>query len=433
MVIIPTEKIDIIIETSAEQVIKEVKKIKPAIIESAKSYCQIISNEMNKIDFKQYNINIQQNTILPIEQLKDTFNMMNSAANNLAVSLMLARQELINLTTFLSTQAQGSIDTFWKTMQNVGTTVGIVADGLTIFNTIQEMVDLKTKLTTIATTAYQVATNIAAVATTAFGAALKFLTSPMGIVTIAIGAIIAIIVLLVTHWDEVSAALSAGWEWIKQVAVNVFGAIGEFISNIWTGITTWITNATNNIRNVITNVLNIIQAIWTRIWGGLSTVVSNIFNGIWNTIRNVINAILGGIEAMANGVISGVNMVISALNRLKFKMPDWLGGFSFGFNISLLARVNLPRLAHGGIAIGSTIANIGEGKYNEAIIPLGQSPEFRNMKQEIAEAVNQNANVRQMQNLTVKIGNNTIFEDAIDYINDKYRRTGKAVIQGGAY
>ena len=340
---------------------------------------------------------------------------------------MLAHQELSNLTTFFDTQGQDSANGFWDAIQNVGTTIGIVADGLTILNAIHEIADLKTKLTTITTTAYQVATNLAAVATTAFGAALTFLTSPMGIITIAIGAIIAIIVLLVTHWDEVSAALAAGWQWLQQTAVNVFGAIGNFIGNIWAGITNCIGQAINNIQNIINVVLSHIQGIWNHIWGALAAVVANIFSG---TIRPTINAIIGGVENLINGAIHGINFILRGISNIANAIGSLIGLNPINLQ---LGYIHLPRLAHGGIAIGSTIANIGEGKYNEAIIPLGQSPQFRNMKQEIAEAVNQNANVRQMQNLTVKIGNNTLFEDAIDYINDKYRRTGKAVIQGGAY
>ena len=44
-------------------------------------------------------------------------------------------------------------------------------------------------------------------------------------------------------------------------------------------------------------------------------------------------------------------------------------------------------MATGGVVTSSTLANIGEGKYNEAVIPLGQSPQFRSMKEDIAQAV----------------------------------------------
>ena len=69
---------------------------------------------------------------------------------------------------------------------------------------------------TAATAAWNAICGIATTLTTAFGAAMAFLTSPIGLVVLAIGAVIAIVVLLVKHWDEVKAAAIACWEGIKE-------------------------------------------------------------------------------------------------------------------------------------------------------------------------------------------------------------------------
>lgn len=52
MVIITTENIDIIIPGSVEQVIKELRKIKPVAVEMAKTASKIMSDEINKVSFK---------------------------------------------------------------------------------------------------------------------------------------------------------------------------------------------------------------------------------------------------------------------------------------------------------------------------------------------------------------------------------------------
>lgn len=44
-------------------------------------------------------------------------------------------------------------------------------------------------------------------------------------------------------------------------------------------------------------------------------------------------------------------------------------------------------MATGGIVNAPTLAMVGEGKYPEAVVPLGQSPQFTSMKQGIAEEV----------------------------------------------
>ena len=44
-------------------------------------------------------------------------------------------------------------------------------------------------------------------------------------------------------------------------------------------------------------------------------------------------------------------------------------------------------LAVGGIVTAPTLALVGEGKYDEAVVPLGQSPQFQGMKEGIAQEV----------------------------------------------
>lgn len=67
---------------------------------------------------------------------------------------------------------------------------------------------------------------------TAFGTVLAFITSPIGLVVVAIAAVIAIIVLLVMNFDKVKEAASNLWDSIKLF----FGKIGDFIGNIFDGI-----------------------------------------------------------------------------------------------------------------------------------------------------------------------------------------------------
>lgn len=73
---------------------------------------------------------------------------------------------------------------------------------------------------TAATVAWNIVCGIATAVTTAFGAAVAFLTSPIGIVILIIGSLIAVGVLLYKNWDTV-----------KEVAFRVFGGIKDFIGN----------------------------------------------------------------------------------------------------------------------------------------------------------------------------------------------------------
>lgn len=78
---------------------------------------------------------------------------------------------------------------------------------------------------TIAATIWTTITTGATAVTTAFGAAIAFLTSPIGLAILAIGAIIAIGVLLWKNWDTIKEKAGELWENIKEK----FNAIGEAI------------------------------------------------------------------------------------------------------------------------------------------------------------------------------------------------------------
>jgi hypothetical protein len=99
------------------------------------------------------------------------------------------------------------------------------------------------------------------------------------------------------------------------------------------------------------------------------------FGNVGDFFYTIIDGWIGAFEGFVNGVITGINFIIDGLNRIQVKAPDWvtkLTGFtSFGFNISRLSSIMLPRvaLAEGGLVTGPTNALIGEAG-PEVVIPL---------------------------------------------------------------
>lgn len=107
------------------------------------------------------------------------------------------------------------------------------------------------------------------------------------------------------------------------------------------------------------------------------------FNGLWNDIvkgakqfaKDMANGVISKIESMVNKVVDGINFLIKGLNKISFKVPDWLGGGTIGVNIGLVPKVSLPRLAKGGIISTPTQAIIGEAG-REAVVPLENNLEW---------------------------------------------------------
>lgn len=204
---------------------------------------------------------------------------------------------------------------------------------------------------TAATVAWNAVCAIATTVTAALGAAIAFLTSPIGLVVLAIAALIAAGVLLYKHWDTVKAQASAIWNGIKSVIDTVVRAIQ-------TGINTTIGK---------------IQNSWKNTWTSVKNTTSQIFNDMWAAIKSTINAILSGVESMANGVVRAINKMVDALNNLHFDIPDWvpgLGGKSFGLNIPHIPTVSIPRLAQGGFVRANTpqLAMIGDNRHQGEIV-----------------------------------------------------------------
>ncbi len=52
--------------------------------------------------------------------------------------------------------------------------------------------------------------------------------NPVGVIIVAIAALVAIIIVCVKHWDDITAAMAKGWDWIKKNQEAVLGIISVF-------------------------------------------------------------------------------------------------------------------------------------------------------------------------------------------------------------
>lgn len=137
--------------------------------------------------------------------------------------------------------------------------------------------------------------------------------------------------------------------------------------------------ATAVFQAIVENGINVLESGLTSLSAFLTPFAEG-FKSVWRDIsgfvKGTINGILGFIQGMVNGVVDGVNAVIGALNSIKVTIPDWVplfGGNSFSLNLPRLNRINIPRLAEGGIVMpqpGGVLANIAEAGRPEAVIPL---------------------------------------------------------------
>ena len=212
---------------------------------------------------------------------------------------------------------------------------------------------------------------VATAVTMGFGAAINFLTSPITLVILAIGAVIAIGVLLYKHWDVVKAKAIEVWDFIKEK----FNQFKEWLGNVFA--TDW-SQKFGFLGDILNAFLAITRGIFDsikRIFGGIIDFIVGVFTGnwkrAWQGVQDIFGGIMNGLQALVkaplNGVIGLINAAISGLNKIKLPSIDipffgTVGGW--GFNIG-----KIPYLAKGGIIDNPTLAMVGEaGK--EAVVPL---------------------------------------------------------------
>jgi uncharacterized membrane protein YphA (DoxX/SURF4 family) len=171
-----------------------------------------------------------------------------------------------------------------------------------------------------------------AIARTAFGLlSVAMSANPIGLIILAVAALIAIIILVVKHWDKIKEA--------GGVAV-------DFLKEKWEGLVTWFKELPEKIKGVFEKVADFMTA----------------------PIRSYLNV-----------CIDAWNWLAGQLNKVNISIPSWLpgiGGKSFGFNVPTISRT----FAEGGVIDEPTLMyGMRSGRYSlageagpEVISPAGQ-------------------------------------------------------------
>lgn len=206
--------------------------------------------------------------------------------------------------------------------------LGVLGAGIAGYNRKIIAATLSTKLMSAAQTIYIAGLYAAEFATKAFSATLGFITSPIGIVTIAIAAFAAAAYLIYKNWDKIGPWLKNQWEFIKNTASNIWNGITEAISSAVDAVVEWVSSAWNGLVGIVTG-------IWNAIANAISTV--------WEGIRTIITAALLAIQFI---VQTGFTLLVTII-RIPFEfikaivMTVWnyIGDFIMGCVNNILATV----------------------------------------------------------------------------------------------
>lgn len=311
------------------------------------------------------------------------------------------------------------------------------------------------------------------------GAAISYIVGLLGgPLTLAIIAVIAVGILLITHWDDIKAAaaelaeqiklrweaiktttelvwnsvkqfLSDTWDSIKQKASDIwngitgilqsfddflsgiftqdfqeqFGVMGDILEGFWSGVE----NVWNGIKNTFNGIISFIKNVFTLNWKGAWQSVIDIFSGIFETLGGIVtmplNTIIGAVNTIIRAIASGLNAVIRMLNRIHFTIPSWVPGFggnSFGFSIPTITPPTIPYLASGAVIPPNKefMAVLGDQKYGNNI----EAPEglIRRIVREETGGGNGNK-----YEVSAKVGRREIMRIVIDEAKTMQMQTGR--------
>lgn len=232
-----------------------------------------------------------------------------------------------------------------------------------------------------ATTAWNAICTVATALTTAFGAAVAFLTSPIGLVVVAITALIAIVALMIVYWDEIKMAASKCWNSIVEVwnvvaswfDTNVIQPVGNFFSDMWSGLKNGASDAWEGVKDAFGAVADWFSDIFTDAWEGVKKVFSTggeifagITDGIAETFKTVVNAIIGGINSVIAVPFDTINGV---LNKVRGVSVAGIEPFKSLWKRNPLPVPEIPLLAKGAVLPANKpfLAMVGDQKHGTNI------------------------------------------------------------------
>lgn len=192
---------------------------------------------------------------------------------------------------------------------------------------------------------FQSGASLATVAQWALNAAMS--ANPIGVVVVAIGALVAAGVALYKNWDTISKFLLGIWNVIKVGAINIFNSVTKFLQ-------TWGIDLLGILLLPFDGAVILIIKHWDKIKEG-ALVLKEELKSIFSNVAEY----LGGVfKTPINAVISLINGVLGEVNKIKLDVPDWvpvIGGKQFSANIP-----KIPMLAKGTNNFSGGPAIVGE-------------------------------------------------------------------------
>ena len=204
-----------------------------------------------------------------------------------------------------------------------------------------------------------------------FSPAIKWFSELFGSISATVKSVIDVIVgLFKGSWETIKIVWGVLISWFSE---KIFIPLKTKFTEIWTTVKTKAKEAWEGIKAVFSPIVEWFKTKFTEAWAGVKKVFSTageIFNGIKEAISSVFKTVVNHIIDGLNRVIAiPFNKINGMLNKIRSVEVAGIQPFKDYIKYNAISVPQIPKLAKGGIAVSSVLANIGEaGK--EAVLPL---------------------------------------------------------------
>lgn len=290
--------------------------------------------------------------LAPLDEINQQSGNDKNILGNVDPKILAALEGYDNLMMQITSKTDLFADTFGKLLEpslfeGVGSVIG------TAFVLLGQGIDIAAETLNTFSPVLSVALNLLGLLLQGASWLISNVASP---VLSFIGALTSNIWLLIGAFAALNLAqLALTGNWKSMMAVKIVQWFATLTARIYTNTVALIANAAASAKAKIASLATAAALWWeTAMW--------------WQKAIAVI-ASAGALALVVSGI------VLAATSATKAKAD------------STMSSAKMPAMANGGVVNAPTVALIGEGHYKEAVVPLGNSPQFKTMKDDIANEV----------------------------------------------
>lgn len=160
-----------------------------------------------------------------------------------------------------------------------------------------------------------------------------------------IAVLIALLMTLWRHWDEISQWCINAWEWVKAEALRIWTDIKTNVLETWNSIRAWAIHLFGKIKNAIGAVWNGIKDTAIAVWTAITTDLKATWDSLVTAAKWIFSKVKNAVGIAWNGVKTGAS---TAWGKITTFLSDTWDGLKTGAKTAFDKTSNVIKAAWNG-------------------------------------------------------------------------------------